>query len=88
MIAHFEEKYHTQWMNLSKKYKETLLSEIIAFKIEVNDIQLQEKLSQDRSSKERHNIIKQVAKSKKDHEKTMGIFMEQKEKNYDSSRDL
>ena len=80
MIRFFEKEYESQWKSLSQKYKTALLAEIIAFKIEVHEIQLQEKLSQDRNKKERESIIHKTSKSDKENEKTIGIFMQKKEK--------
>ena len=80
MISFFEVAYQKQWENLSKEYLGSLLKEIIAFKIVVTETQLQEKLSQDRSKKERKSIMNNTLTSDQDSKKTIGIFMQEKEK--------
>jgi transcriptional regulator len=55
-IQTYEAKYSTQFEKLDSKYIDDLLNGILAFSIEVSSFQCQEKLSQNKSEKDRHNI--------------------------------
>lgn len=56
MINSFEPNYQEQWNTLDNTYKNNLLKGIESFEIDVEEIQGKEKLSQNKTAKERTNI--------------------------------
>ncbi len=63
MIAFYESSYLKQWQALSEKYKTGLLAELVAFEIQIDRIEAAAKMSQNKSAKERENIIKSLSES-------------------------
>jgi transcriptional regulator len=63
MITFYEESYLQQWNSLSDKYKKGMMKAIVAFEIEVTDLQGQKKLSQNKTAEEKQRIIAQLEKS-------------------------
>lgn len=63
MIMFYEKEYKQQWNELSDKFKKGLMRGIVAFEIEVIDLQGQKKLSQNKTEIERERIISQLEKS-------------------------
>lgn len=63
MFQSYEAAFKTQWDELPQKYKTALLKEIVAFEIEVIEIEGKQKLSQNKTAKERENIIHNFEKS-------------------------
>ena len=59
----FEAAYIDQFKTLSKKYVDGLLKGIVAFEISVTKLQAKEKLSQNKSEKDRMNIKKHLEES-------------------------
>ncbi len=59
----FEAAYIEQFKTLSKKYVDGLLKGIVAFEISVTKLQAKEKLSQNKSEKDRMNIKKHLEES-------------------------
>ncbi|MES2765069.1 MAG: FMN-binding negative transcriptional regulator [Bacteroidota bacterium] len=78
MFQSYEAAFKTQWEELPEKYKSALLQEIVAFEIEVTEIQGKQKLSQNKTFKERENIINNFEKSGDGAAKSLAGFM----KNY------
>ena len=62
-IETFEAAYFQQWQSLPDDYKSRMMNGIVAFEIEVTDLQAKKKLSQNRTDKERENIIDSLSKS-------------------------
>lgn len=62
-ISVFEPTYLEQWRGLSAKYKAGLLGELVAFEIEVTELQAGSKLSQNKSRAERERIAAQLSDS-------------------------
>lgn len=60
MIAFYEPEYLSQWQQLSDKYKQGMIKGIVAFEIEVTDIQGQKKLSQNKTELERTKIVEHL----------------------------
>ncbi len=54
----FGPEYMEQWQTLPHKYRDELLKYIVAFEIEVTDLQGQFKLSQNKSVEDRERIVK------------------------------
>lgn len=75
-FAEFEPNYKKQWDELSDDYKNELLKGITAFKIKVTDIEGKYKLSQNRSEKERINIIDHLKGSKNKSVSDISLYME------------
>ena len=76
MIQSFESDYQQQWDNLPRDYKSKMMNGIIAFEIEVDDLQAKAKLSQNRSTIEQQNIIEYLDKSTDTTEKAIATYME------------
>jgi transcriptional regulator len=63
MITFYEPGYLEQWQGLSEKYKTGMMRGIVAFELEVTDLQGQKKLSQNKTGAERERIVRQLEKS-------------------------
>ena len=75
MIQSFESDYQQQWDNLPHDYKSKMMNGIVAFEIEVDDLQAKAKLSQNRSTIEQQNIIEHLNKSTDTSEKAIANYM-------------
>lgn len=75
-ITNYEESYKTQWDSLPINYKERMSKGIIAFEIEVDDLQAKKKLSQNKTEMEQQNIINSLSKSHNTHERLIADYME------------
>lgn len=62
-IETFEASYFQQWQNLPEDYKSKMMNGIVAFEIEVTDLQAKKKLSQNRTETEQQNIIQSLEQS-------------------------
>lgn len=62
-IQSFETDYLKQWEGLPDDYKTKMMKGIIAFEIEVNDLQAKAKLSQNRNENEQQNVIDRLSSS-------------------------
>ncbi|HWV68896.1 FMN-binding negative transcriptional regulator [Chitinophaga sp.] len=63
MIRFYEPGYLQQWNSLPEKYKKGMMKAIVAFEIEVVDLQGQKKLSQNKTAAERQRISEHLEKS-------------------------
>lgn len=63
MIFCFEPDYLKQWENLSERFKTRMSAGIVAFTLEVTDLQGQLKLSQNKTAAERDRIVQQLQTS-------------------------
>lgn len=63
MIAFYEPAYRQQWNHLPDKFKQGMMNGIVAFEIEVVDLQGQKKLSQNKTEVEKQRIIAHLEKS-------------------------
>lgn len=77
MIATFDENYLSQWQQLDTAYKENLSKGIVAFHFIVTEIQAQEKLSQNKSSNDRKNIVKNLSHSDDSAAKAIALRMQE-----------
>lgn len=75
MIACFEQDYQQQWDSLPADYKNRMMSGIVAFEMVVNDLQAKKKLSQNRTEKERKNIIDQLSGRENSNERDIADYM-------------
>lgn len=74
-IEYYDAGYLQQWEKLSDHYKSKMMKGIVAFEIEVTDLQAKHKLSQNRSEKERENIINSLNQSSDANEKEIAAYM-------------
>lgn len=74
-MLNFEASYIEQFKTLDKKYVDGLLNGIIAFEIIVSNLQSKEKLSQNKTKKERENIKSHLENSKDTTEQSLGKMM-------------
>jgi len=63
MITFYDQNYLDQWAGLSDKFKKGMMRGIIAFELEVTDLQGQKKLSQNKNAAERLRITGHLEKS-------------------------
>lgn len=78
-IDTYETIYRQQWNALPEDYKLKMSKGIVAFEVRVTDLQAKQKLSQNRSDKERKKIIETLLKSSNTNEKLMATFMQRNE---------
>lgn len=77
MINCYEQDYLKQWNDLPEKYKKGMIRGIVAFELEVTNLQGQKKLSQNKSSEERKRIIAHLRESNDHIEKSLaGLIQE------------
>lgn len=74
-IETFEAGYYQQWKSLPDDYRSRMMNGIIAFEIEVTNLQAKQKLSQNRSGKEKENIIDSLSKSPDTNEREIASYM-------------
>lgn len=75
MIDSFEAAYKKQWNALRTDYKLKMLKGIVAFEVEVNELQGKGKLSQNKSEAERQRIINTFSKSPSENERLIAEYM-------------
>lgn len=75
MIDFFDVSYREKWENLPIEYKQKMTKGIVAFEIEVVNIEAKFKLSQNRSDIEKDNIIKSLSKNKNTNENLIADYM-------------
>ncbi len=78
-MASFESEYLKQWKELGQAYKTRLAKGMVAFKIQVTELQYKEKLSQNRKEEERKRIIDAFSKSSDENERIVSGFMAENE---------
>jgi len=74
-IEAFETVYLKQWDSLPEDYKLKMMNGIVAFEIEVTDLQAKKKLSQNRSEVEQQHIIHSLEKSEDTNVKEIAEYM-------------
>lgn len=75
MIQFYEADYLKQWDGLPNDYKQKMMKGIVAFEIVVDDLQAKAKLSQNRTEKERENIINELNTARNSTEKEIAEYM-------------
>lgn len=75
-ILNYESAFKAQYEKLPANYKDGLIKGIVAFEIEVTEIQAKKKLSQNKTENERKNIIDSLSKSSDSAEKSIAEYME------------
>lgn len=76
-IQFYEAAYLKQWNGLSSDYKLKMMNGITGFEIVVEELQGKNKLSQNRSDKEKESIITALAASPASTEKEIAAYMQQ-----------
>ena len=74
-IKYYDADYLKQWDSLPDKYKQNMMKGIVAFEIVVDDLQAKAKLSQNRTEKERENIIGALDAAENTPEKEIAEYM-------------
>jgi len=74
-IKYYDADYLKQYDSLPDDYKQKMMKGIVAFQITVDDLQAKKKLSQNRSEKERENIIESLGKSEDQNEQDIAAYM-------------
>jgi len=75
MIQFYEKDYLQQWESLPDKFKKGMMRGIVAFELEVTDLQRQKKLSQNKTEAERHRITEHLSKSESTGEKDISDYI-------------
>ena len=76
MIENFEAAYKKQWDELSFQYKSRMAKGIVAFEIEVDELQFSKKLSQNKTAVEKEKIIDNFSSSQNENEKVIAELMD------------
>jgi len=63
LMETFEPAYRQQWEELSQKYRENMLRQIVGFQIEVTKLEGKFKLSQNRTREDQENVIASLEKA-------------------------
>ena len=74
-IKYYDADYLKQWDSLPYKYKQNMMKGIVAFEIVLDDLQAKAKLSQNRTEKERENIIGALDTAENTTEKDIAEYM-------------
>ena len=74
-IENYELEYKQHWNKLPQDFKTKMINGIVAFEINVTEIQAKEKLSQNKTVNERKNIIAALSNSKNSNEKIIAEYM-------------
>lgn len=74
-ILNYEEGYNQQWNKLPLDFKEKVLKGIVAFTVEVTEIQAKNKLSQNRTLTEQQNIIEELSSNGDSNEIQIAEYM-------------
>ena len=74
-IQSYDTGYLQQWEKLRHDFKSKMMKGIVAFSIEVSDLQAKKKLSQNRSETEQQNIIHSLTNSIDANEREIAAYM-------------
>ena len=74
-VRYYELDYQAQWKGLPQDYKLRMLKGIVAFEIEISDLQAKKKISQNKSEVEKHRIIDALAKSEDSNQRLIAEYM-------------
>lgn len=75
MIHFYEKDYYEQWKSLSEKYIQGMLKCIVAFELEVTEVQGQQKLSQNKSQEVIGRIVQHLENSEIQTEKDLAKYI-------------
>jgi transcriptional regulator len=74
-IQFYEADYLKQWNSMPEDYKLKLMQGIVGFEIVVDDLQAKKKLSQNKTEKERENIIAELSNKPDSAEREIAAYM-------------
>jgi transcriptional regulator len=74
-IVTYESEYLHQWNDLPEEYKAAMEKGIVAFELVVDEVHAKKKLSQNKTHKEKENIVNQLINSKNSNEKAIADYM-------------
>jgi transcriptional regulator len=74
-IDTYESAYRQQWEQLPDDFKQKMVKGIVAFEIQVQDLQAKKKLSQNRTETEQRRIVEALSKSADTNEQVIGEYM-------------
>ena len=74
-IEQYDTSYLEQYQKLPTDFKSKMMKGIVAFEIEVTDLQAKKKLSQNRTDTEKENIINSLSQSADTNEKEIAAYM-------------
>lgn len=75
MISFYDRDYLAQWNSLSDKFKKGMMRGIVAFELEVTDLQGQKKLSQNKTEAERQRIVEHLEKTNNSVENDLATYI-------------
>ncbi|TDS10976.1 FMN-binding negative transcriptional regulator [Sphingobacterium paludis] len=87
MIQRYEPAYQEQWSTLSESFKSGMVKGLEAFRIEVTELQGQEKLSQNKSALEKERIIDSLSGSDRPEERALAEYMHEYKQRHDAKQD-
>lgn len=76
-IANYELAYMQQWNGLPDDFKMKMMKGIVAFEIEITELQAKKKLSQNKTASEQRKIISALSGSGNDNERLIADYMKQ-----------
>ena len=76
-IGNYELAYMQQWNSLPEDFKLKMINGIVAFEIEVTELQAKKKLSQNKTDAEQRKIISSLSGSGNDNERHIADYMKQ-----------
>ena len=74
-IQFYDADYLKQWASLPQDYKLSMMKGIVGFEIIVDDLWAKKKLSQNKTEKERENIIAELSNKPHSNEKEIAAYM-------------
>jgi len=80
MIHFYEKDYLQQWDGLTEKFRTGMMRGIVAFELEVSDLQGQKKLSQNKTVAERDRIIERLENGGNTVEKDLAKYIREENK--------
>ena len=75
MILYYEKEYLVQWDSLTEKFKRGMMQGIVAFEMNISNLQGKKKLSQNKSEQERKNIVSHLENSNNAVERELAPFI-------------
>src|SRR5690606_17985725 len=75
MIAFYEPDYMDQWASLPSGFKTSMSDGVVAFSMDVTDLQGQQKLSQNKTPAERLRIVKQLERTATSAEQALADYI-------------
>lgn len=76
-VSNYESAYMQQWKRLPEDFKLKMIKGIVAFEIEVTELQAKKKLSQNKTEAEQRRIINSLSNSDNDHARHIADYMKQ-----------